>query len=454
MKKFVCMMLAVLLVCLSAAALAEAPVDQSVIDSFWDTWVGEGDGHYAAEIWYEDGAFHCRGTRHISVDEGYSFEFERCAYDAKAGALVCEGGVLRHELRGEADGKIATEDVATGFGATLTVDEKHHLHWTGSGDALPDLVYASLDEVGEESWYDTHDDGGDDDDESAANSAGDAFVGDWMCERASIYIDEDDNVTQDYRDDVQTDSLRPLPEALRPMQEGIHKLVQAIFDDKVLADTSYTFLLVSPHLENASDSNFGQIDQLYEYAEEHGYRFYCLTASGEKAISQWQDITGAEYPFCLSDETTLKTIIRSNPGLLLIKNGTIIRKWSHNSLPTIEPAQATLPLEAQSFGQMPTDSVPAKILRILTWFVLPLLLLTLADRLWAWTKWIRRKKLIRKTREEDSEAEAANSEAENANSEAENANIDAETLPTDAETPPVDAELPSTNAEMPPAEGR
>ena len=38
------------------------------------------------------------------------------------------------------------------------------------------------------------DDGGDDDDESAANSAGDAFVGDWMCERASIYIDEDDNV--------------------------------------------------------------------------------------------------------------------------------------------------------------------------------------------------------------------------------------------------------------------
>ena len=217
--------------------------------------------------------------------------------------------------------------------------------------------------------------------------------------------------------------------------------------DKVLADTSYTFLLISPHLENASDSNFGQIDQLYEYAEEHGYRFYCLTASGEKAISQWQDITGAEYPFCLSDETTLKTIIRSNPGLLLIKDGTIIRKWSHNSLPTIESAQATLPLEAQPFGQMPTDSVPAKILRILTWFVLPLLLLTLADRLWAWTKWIRRKKLIRKKREEESEAEAANSEAENAN-------IDAETLPTNAEMPPADAELPSTNAEMPPAEGR
>jgi len=191
MKKFVCMMLAALLACLSVVALAE--VEQSVIESFTDTRVGEGDGNYAAEIWYEDGAFHCTGTRHISVDEGYSFEFERCAYDAGAGALVFEGGVLRHELRGD-DGKIASEDVATGFGATLTMDEKHHLHWTGSGDALPDLVYATLDEVGEEAWYDSHDDGEEDDDESAANSAGDAFVGDWMCDRASIYIDEDDNV--------------------------------------------------------------------------------------------------------------------------------------------------------------------------------------------------------------------------------------------------------------------
>lgn len=52
----------------------------------------------------------------------------------------------------------------------------------------------------------------------------------------SNYVDEDDNVTQDYRDDVQSDTLRPLPEALQPMQESIHKLVQAIFDDKVLAE--------------------------------------------------------------------------------------------------------------------------------------------------------------------------------------------------------------------------
>lgn len=200
MKLTVCLLLTVLLACLPMAGLAEAPVDKAVIDRFTDTWVCEGAEGYAAEIWYEDGAFRCSGTRFITVNEGYSFEFERCDYDAQADALVCAGGVLRHESYNEAEGRITAEEVASGFGATLTVDENRRLHWTGSGDAIPDQLFASLDEVGEESWYDTHGDDADkdsDDDDGApeaAGNAGDAFVGDWMCERATIYIDEDDGV--------------------------------------------------------------------------------------------------------------------------------------------------------------------------------------------------------------------------------------------------------------------
>ena len=104
---------------------------------------------------------------------------------------------------------------------------------------------------------------------------------------------------------------------------------------EVIHRKGYTFLLISPHLEFADDSNFGSIDEIYEYANDHGYPFLCLTASTEKAIKHWQDITGAEYPFYITDETTLKTVIRSNPGLLLLKDGTIIRKWSHNDLPNM-----------------------------------------------------------------------------------------------------------------------
>ena len=117
--------------------------------------------------------------------------------------------------------------------------------------------------------------------------------------------------------------------------------------------------------------------------------FYCLTASTEKDIQRWIDMTGAEYPFCTTDERTLKTVIRSNPGLLLLKDGVIIGKWSHNQLPTTD--ELTAPLGKLEIGQMPKDNTASRILKVLMTFVLPLLLLTIADRMWAWSKWVRNK---------------------------------------------------------------
>ena len=101
----------------------------------------------------------------------------------------------------------------------------------------------------------------------------------------------------------------------------------------VLRHKGYTLLLIAPHLENADDGCFGKIDEIYEYSLEKNIPFYCLTASIGEGIEHWIDITGAEYPFCNTDETTLKTIIRSNPGLVMLKDGVVVGKWSHNDLP-------------------------------------------------------------------------------------------------------------------------
>lgn len=162
--------------------------------------------------------------------------------------------------------------------------------------------------------------------------------------------------------------------------------------EQLLNDSSYVFLLVSPYLEQADDSRFDLINELNEYAKEHGYEFYGLTASGMKSIGRWRNMTGAEYSFCQADDILLKTVVRSNPGLVLMKNGTIIRKWSHNNLPVIEENSLSMPLEKLEIGQMPEDSVPRKIFLLLMWFVLPLALLTIADRTWMWSKWLRREK--------------------------------------------------------------
>ena len=159
--------------------------------------------------------------------------------------------------------------------------------------------------------------------------------------------------------------------------------------EQVLTKKGYTFLLVSPRLAVADDSNFGDIDQIYEYAEENGVDFFCLTASTNEDIERWRDLTGAEYRFCNADETTLKTMIRSNPGLILLKDGTIIGKWSHNALPQTD--DLTAPLEQLPIGKAQNDSTPERLLIVMLTFFVPLMALTIADRLWAWTKWIRNK---------------------------------------------------------------
>lgn len=178
---------------------------------------------------------------------------------------------------------------------------------------------------------------------------------------------------------------------------------------EILDNPSYTFLLVSPHLENADDTNFGRINRIYDYCLAHKYKFYALTASNSKAIEQWTDMTGAEYPFLFTDETTLKTIIRSNPGLLLIKNGTIIQKWSHNILPRMSEDMPTL--DKLPEGRLPETSIGKTLGYTLLWFFGPLFILSLADRTWAWTKWIRRKKEDEKT-EEKIDAEGGEQEKE------------------------------------------
>ena len=158
---------------------------------------------------------------------------------------------------------------------------------------------------------------------------------------------------------------------------------------KVLNAPGYTFLLISPDLSRADDSHFGDVDRIYEYATEHGYHFYGLTASTNDAVERWRALTGAEYPFYTMDMTTLQTIIRSNPGLLLLKRGTIIGKWSHNNLPGQQELSA--PLERSSIGKLQPQDMRRKTLYAMLWFFVPLLLLVLADRTWAWTKWLKKK---------------------------------------------------------------
>ena len=142
--------------------------------------------------------------------------------------------------------------------------------------------------------------------------------------------------------------------------------------DRVLHNQNYTFLLVAHRLDNADDSNIDLINEIYDYSVEHGYDFFCLTSSPDEDIAVWQDKTGAEYPFALVDDITLKTIIRSNPGMLLLQDGTVLNKWHDADLPD-EYVLKDGKLEELEIGTLKQVRKGRVILNTCLWFFIPLL---------------------------------------------------------------------------------
>lgn len=162
--------------------------------------------------------------------------------------------------------------------------------------------------------------------------------------------------------------------------------------DSVLSSKGYTFLLVAHRIEGADDSNIDLINEIYDYSVEHGYGFYALTSSPAEEIDLWREKTGAEYPFCQMDDITLKTIIRSNPGLLLIKDGTILNKWSDNRLP--DEYVLTDSLDKLELGLQKQENNWHTVGYVLLWFIVPLLMVIGVDILVIKRRERRSKKVI------------------------------------------------------------
>ncbi len=103
----------------------------------------------------------------------------------------------------------------------------------------------------------------------------------------------------------------------------------------VLQDNGYTFLVVAYNINKTNPDNQKKLNQLAAYAQDKGYRFYCLSASVADDTRKYAENHQVNYEFCSTDEIQLKTIVRSNPGLVLLREGTILNKWGHRDLPEV-----------------------------------------------------------------------------------------------------------------------
>ena len=108
------------------------------------------------------------------------------------------------------------------------------------------------------------------------------------------------------------------------------------FAPEILSDAGSVVLVVIESLETADESRVDKINDIYDYCRANGVAFYAATSSSASSVDVWSKRTGAEYPLLWADDIALKTMIRANPGLLLIKDGCVMEKWSIADVPDFD----------------------------------------------------------------------------------------------------------------------
>jgi len=115
--------------------------------------------------------------------------------------------------------------------------------------------------------------------------------------------------------------------------------------DTVLADTGYTFLHISKDLDVTNGEGQSQMNALAAAAKSQGFSFYGLTNVGYDLNENFRNEFQAPYEFLTCDQTELKIVIRSNPGLVLIKDGVVVEKWAWRDIPAFEDLNLNLTLK-------------------------------------------------------------------------------------------------------------
>ncbi len=126
--------------------------------------------------------------------------------------------------------------------------------------------------------------------------------------------------------------------------------------DLVLADENYFFFVVMTHVDDANSENLEKINEIAAFCEQESYNFYCLTASNAEEIQEFVKENDPIYNFYNTDPITLKTVVRSNPGLVLLKKGTVIDKWSSKNIPDVNDMRKDLMGRSLSIQKANTEN--------------------------------------------------------------------------------------------------
>lgn len=100
-------------------------------------------------------------------------------------------------------------------------------------------------------------------------------------------------------------------------------------------DTAYKLLIVVNEVAKTNEEAIKELHDILITCRQEGVEVFPITASSSKEVEDFRQKHDLQIPFYYGDKTNLKSIIRSNPGLVLLKGNIVRKNWPSTRLPTV-----------------------------------------------------------------------------------------------------------------------
>jgi uncharacterized membrane protein YphA (DoxX/SURF4 family) len=104
--------------------------------------------------------------------------------------------------------------------------------------------------------------------------------------------------------------------------------------DVFFADSSFKLLIVINEVESANTTTMDELQDILQICKKNKITVYPLTASSKEDVEAFRHEHQLDMPFYYGDKTNLKSIVRSNPGLLLFKDNVVHNVWPSTRIPS------------------------------------------------------------------------------------------------------------------------
>lgn len=109
------------------------------------------------------------------------------------------------------------------------------------------------------------------------------------------------------------------------------------YTEEILSKEGYTFLMVCYDINLTDKAVFAsKINEFVKQCDANKIPVIGMTASVDNEVELFRHEVQAAFDFYSTDATTLKTMVRSNPGLMLLKKGTVVDMWHFNDFPSFQ----------------------------------------------------------------------------------------------------------------------